>query len=73
MRCVHRRGDRGLLPTRPLPADGGGSRAAASGPPLQRSRSFPLPSVHEEILDEFGKAQAGDQAPFAPPGKALGT
>ncbi|XP_030876811.1 patatin-like phospholipase domain-containing protein 7 [Leptonychotes weddellii] len=46
----------------------GGSRAAASGPLLQRSQSFPLPSVHEEILDEFGKAQAGDQAPFAPPG-----
>ncbi|XP_032254703.1 patatin-like phospholipase domain-containing protein 7 isoform X1 [Phoca vitulina] len=64
--------DRLERPLRPQescdPADGGGSRAAASGPPLQRSRSFPLPSVHEEILDEFGKAQAGDQAPFAPPG-----
>ncbi|XP_021546756.1 patatin-like phospholipase domain-containing protein 7 isoform X3 [Neomonachus schauinslandi] len=64
--------DRLERPLRPQescdPADRGGSRAAASGPLLQRSQSFPLPSVHEEILDEFGKAQAGDQAPFAPPG-----
>ncbi|XP_053523792.1 patatin-like phospholipase domain-containing protein 7 isoform X1 [Artibeus jamaicensis] len=49
------------------PADRGGSRAAASGPLLKRSHSVPLPSVHE-ISDELGKAQAGDQAPVAPPG-----
>ncbi|XP_027471655.2 patatin-like phospholipase domain-containing protein 7 isoform X4 [Zalophus californianus] len=64
--------DRLERPLRPQescdPADGGGSRAAVSGPVLKRSQSFPLPSVHEEIPDEFGKAQAGDQAPFAPPG-----
>uniref|UniRef100_A0A8C7BD18 lysophospholipase n=1 Tax=Neovison vison TaxID=452646 RepID=A0A8C7BD18_NEOVI len=35
-------------------SDRGGSRAAGSGPPLKRSRSFPLPSVHEESLDELG-------------------
>ncbi|XP_036892681.1 patatin-like phospholipase domain-containing protein 7 isoform X2 [Sturnira hondurensis] len=45
-----------------------GSRAAVSGPLLKRSHSVPLPSVHEEISDELGKAQAGDQAPPAPPG-----
>ncbi|KAM5330712.1 patatin-like phospholipase domain-containing protein 7 isoform 3-T3 [Glossophaga mutica] len=52
------------------PADRGGSRAAASGPLLKRSHSVPLPSIHEEISDELGKAQAGDQAPAAPPGAA---
>lgn len=62
-----------FLPTRPLPVDRGGSRAAGSGPPLKRSRSFPLPSVHEESLDELGKARAGDQMPLVPPGKALDT
>lgn len=55
-----------------LPSDRGGGRAAASGPLLKRSQSSPLPSVHEEILDELGKAQPGDQAPFTPPGKAVG-
>ncbi|XP_025843720.2 patatin-like phospholipase domain-containing protein 7 isoform X8 [Vulpes vulpes] len=54
------------------PADRGGGRAAASGPLLKRSQSSPLPSVHEEILDELGKAQAGDQASFAPPGSTAG-
>nr|XP_055186797.1 patatin-like phospholipase domain-containing protein 7 isoform X5 [Nyctereutes procyonoides] len=54
------------------PADRGGGRAAASGPLLKRSQSSPLPSVHEEILDELGKAQAGHQAPFAPPGSTAG-
>ena len=54
--------------TRALPADRGGSRAAASGLLLKRSHSVPLPSVHE-TSDELGKAQAGDQAPAAPPGK----
>ncbi|XP_044938746.1 patatin-like phospholipase domain-containing protein 7 isoform X1 [Mustela putorius furo] len=53
------------------PADRGGSRAAGSGPPLKRSRSFPLPSVHEESLDELGEARAGDQMPFVPPGTRL--
>uniref|UniRef100_A0A8C4M9G6 lysophospholipase n=1 Tax=Equus asinus asinus TaxID=83772 RepID=A0A8C4M9G6_EQUAS len=51
-----------------VPADHGGSRAAASGPLLKRSHSVPLPSVHKEISDELGKAQAGDKAPSAPPG-----
>uniref|UniRef100_K9IQ44 lysophospholipase n=1 Tax=Desmodus rotundus TaxID=9430 RepID=K9IQ44_DESRO len=51
------------------PADRGGSRAAASGLLLKRSHSVPLPSVHE-TSDELGKAQAGDQAPAAPPGAA---
>ncbi|XP_058380613.1 patatin-like phospholipase domain-containing protein 7 isoform X3 [Diceros bicornis minor] len=54
------------------PADRGGSRAAASGPLLKRSHSVPLPSVHEEISDKVGKAQAGDQAPSAPPGSTAG-
>lgn len=66
-------GTEAFLPAHLLPADRGGSRAAASGPLLKRSQSFPLPSVREEILDELSKAQAGDQTPFAPPGKALGT
>ncbi|XP_066222663.1 patatin-like phospholipase domain-containing protein 7 isoform X1 [Saccopteryx leptura] len=48
--------------------DHAGSRAATSGPLLRRSHSFPLPSVHEEVTDELDKAQAGDQAPLAPPG-----
>ncbi|XP_073746140.1 patatin-like phospholipase domain-containing protein 7 isoform X2 [Callorhinus ursinus] len=60
--------ERPLRPQESCDPDGGGSRAAVSGPVLKRSQSFPLPSVHEEIPDEFGKAQAGDQAPFAPPG-----
>ncbi|XP_044634177.1 patatin-like phospholipase domain-containing protein 7 isoform X6 [Equus asinus] len=54
------------------PADHGGSRAAASGPLLKRSHSVPLPSVHKEISDELGKAQAGDKAPSAPPGSVAG-
>lgn len=50
-------------------ADHGGGRAAACGPLLKRSLSFPLPSVHEEIADDLGQAQAGDQAAAAPPGE----
>ncbi|XP_016050161.1 patatin-like phospholipase domain-containing protein 7 [Erinaceus europaeus] len=53
--------------------DRAGSRAAISGPLLKRSQSVPLPSVHEEILDELGKAQAGDQGPSSPPGYTAGT
>ncbi|VCX40510.1 unnamed protein product [Gulo gulo] len=68
--------DRLERPLRPQetcdPAGRGGSRAAGSGPPLKRSRSFPLPSVHEETLDELGKAQAGDQTPLVPPGNIAG-
>ncbi|KAM7093557.1 patatin-like phospholipase domain-containing protein 7 [Molossus nigricans] len=48
--------------------DHGGSWAAASGPLLKRSHSFPLPSAREERADPLGKAQAGDQAASAPPG-----
>lgn len=55
--------------THTLPADLGGSRAAACGPLLKRSHSFPLPSVHEEIADNLSQAQAGDQAAAAPPGE----
>lgn len=40
----------------------------ASGPPLKRSHSVPLPSIHE-VSDELGKAHAGDQAASAPPGR----
>ncbi|XP_057578840.1 patatin-like phospholipase domain-containing protein 7 isoform X3 [Hippopotamus amphibius kiboko] len=57
------------------PADCCGSRAAASGPPAKRSHPFPLPSVHEmaeEMVDEPGQAQAGDQAALAPPGGTAG-
>lgn len=50
-------------------ADHGGGRAAAGGPLLKRSLSFPLPSVHEEIADDLGQSQAGDQATAAPPGE----
>uniref|UniRef100_A0A667HPM5 lysophospholipase n=1 Tax=Lynx canadensis TaxID=61383 RepID=A0A667HPM5_LYNCA len=64
--------ERPLRPQESCDPDRGGSRAAAPGPLLKRSQSFPLPSVHEEILDELGKAQAGDQAPFAPPGGTAG-
>ncbi|XP_047555663.1 patatin-like phospholipase domain-containing protein 7 isoform X2 [Lutra lutra] len=68
--------DRLERPLRPQetcdPADRGGSRAVGSGPPLKRSRSFPLPSVHEETLDELGKARAGDQTPLVPPGNIAG-
>ncbi|XP_032722223.1 patatin-like phospholipase domain-containing protein 7 isoform X1 [Lontra canadensis] len=68
--------DRLERPLRPQetcdPADRGGSRAAGSGPPLKRSRSFPLPSVHEETLDELSKARAGDQTPLVPPGNIAG-
>ncbi|XP_022356671.1 patatin-like phospholipase domain-containing protein 7 [Enhydra lutris kenyoni] len=68
--------DRLERPLRPQetcdPADRGGSRAAGSGPPLKRSRSFPLPSVHEETLDELGKARAGDQMPLVPLGNIAG-
>ncbi|XP_060464055.1 patatin-like phospholipase domain-containing protein 7 isoform X1 [Panthera onca] len=64
--------ERPLRPQESCDPDRGGSRAAAPGPLLKRSQSFPLPSVHEEILDELSKAQAGDQAPFAPPGGTAG-
>ncbi|XP_040316174.1 patatin-like phospholipase domain-containing protein 7 isoform X1 [Herpailurus yagouaroundi] len=64
--------ERPLRPQESCDPDRGGSRAAAPGPLLKRSQSFPLPSVHEEILDELGKAQAGDQAPFAPSGGTAG-
>ncbi|XP_035878408.1 patatin-like phospholipase domain-containing protein 7 isoform X1 [Phyllostomus discolor] len=52
------------------PADLGGSRAATSGPLLQRSQSVPLPAVHQGIADELGQAPASGQAPAAPPGAA---
>uniref|UniRef100_A0A8C3WQL8 lysophospholipase n=1 Tax=Catagonus wagneri TaxID=51154 RepID=A0A8C3WQL8_9CETA len=61
---------RPLQPLEPGDPDRGGSRAGASGPVLKRSHSSPLPSVHEEALDERGKAQEGDQAALAPPGRA---
>ncbi|XP_045324839.1 patatin-like phospholipase domain-containing protein 7 isoform X3 [Leopardus geoffroyi] len=64
--------ERPLRPQESCDPDRGGSRTAAPGPLLKRSQSFPLPSVHEEILDELGKAQAGDQAPLAPPGGTAG-
>ncbi|XP_025843716.2 patatin-like phospholipase domain-containing protein 7 isoform X2 [Vulpes vulpes] len=64
--------ERPLWPQESCDPDRGGGRAAASGPLLKRSQSSPLPSVHEEILDELGKAQAGDQASFAPPGSTAG-
>ncbi|CAK7291487.1 Patatin-like phospholipase domain-containing protein 7 [Vulpes lagopus] len=64
--------ERPLWPQELCDPDRGGGRAAASGPLLKRSQSSPLPSVHEEILDELGKAQAGDQASFAPPGSTAG-
>uniref|UniRef100_A0A7N5JDM0 lysophospholipase n=2 Tax=Ailuropoda melanoleuca TaxID=9646 RepID=A0A7N5JDM0_AILME len=64
--------ERPLRPQESCDPDRGGSRAAASGPLLKRSQSFPLPSVREEILDELSKAQAGDQTPFAPPGSTAG-
>ncbi|XP_077707733.1 patatin-like phospholipase domain-containing protein 7 isoform X5 [Canis aureus] len=64
--------ERTLWPQESCDPDRGGSRAAASGPLLKRSQSSPLPSVHEEILDELGKAQPGDQAPFTPPGSTAG-
>ncbi|XP_019496713.1 PREDICTED: patatin-like phospholipase domain-containing protein 7 isoform X2 [Hipposideros armiger] len=50
----------------------GGGRALAPGPLLKRSYSVPLPSVHGEISDELGKAQARDQAPPAPSGSPAG-
>ncbi|XP_057355260.1 patatin-like phospholipase domain-containing protein 7 isoform X5 [Manis pentadactyla] len=53
------------------PADHGDGSAAASGPLLKRSHSFPLPSVRK-ISDEPGKAQAGGQAPPTPPGSTAG-
>lgn len=53
--------------------DHGGSWATTSGPLLRRSHSVPLPAAHEEISDELGKAQAGDQGPSAPPGCAAET
>uniref|UniRef100_A0A8P0TTB2 lysophospholipase n=2 Tax=Canis lupus familiaris TaxID=9615 RepID=A0A8P0TTB2_CANLF len=64
--------ERTLWPQESCDPDRGGGRAAASGPLLKRSQSSPLPSVHEEILDELGKAQPGDQAPFTPPGSTAG-
>ncbi|KAM8943643.1 patatin-like phospholipase domain-containing protein 7 isoform 4-T4 [Lycaon pictus] len=64
--------ERTLWPQESCDPDRGGGRAAASGPLLKRSQSSPLPSVHEEILDELGKAQPGDQAPFTPPGSPAG-
>ncbi|XP_029775689.1 patatin-like phospholipase domain-containing protein 7 isoform X2 [Suricata suricatta] len=64
--------ERPLRPQESCDPDGGGSRTAAPGPLLKRSQSVPLPSVHEEILDELGKAQAGDQPPFAPSGGTAG-
>ncbi|XP_036162775.1 patatin-like phospholipase domain-containing protein 7 isoform X4 [Myotis myotis] len=62
------RTERPLRPQEPCDPDHGGGRAAAGGPLLKRSLSFPLPSVHEEIADDLGQAQAGDQAAAAPPG-----
>ncbi|XP_057578845.1 patatin-like phospholipase domain-containing protein 7 isoform X7 [Hippopotamus amphibius kiboko] len=62
-------------PQEPCDPDCCGSRAAASGPPAKRSHPFPLPSVHEmaeEMVDEPGQAQAGDQAALAPPGGTAG-
>ncbi|XP_070374382.1 patatin-like phospholipase domain-containing protein 7 isoform X7 [Equus asinus] len=64
--------ERSLRPQESCDPDHGGSRAAASGPLLKRSHSVPLPSVHKEISDELGKAQAGDKAPSAPPGSVAG-
>ncbi|XP_072634981.1 patatin-like phospholipase domain-containing protein 7 isoform X3 [Canis lupus baileyi] len=64
--------ERTLWPQESCDPDRGGGRAAASGPLLKRSQSSPLPSVHEEILDELGKTQPGDQAPFTPPGSTAG-
>uniref|UniRef100_A0A3Q2HCC0 lysophospholipase n=1 Tax=Equus caballus TaxID=9796 RepID=A0A3Q2HCC0_HORSE len=64
--------EKSLRPQESCDPDHGGSRAAASGPLLKRSHSVPLPSVHKEISDELGKAQAGDKAPSAPPGSVAG-
>lgn len=64
--------EKSLQPQESCDPDHGGSRAAASGPLLKRSHSVPLPSVHKEISDELGKAQAGDKAPSAPPGSVAG-
>ncbi|KAM9082143.1 LOW QUALITY PROTEIN: patatin-like phospholipase domain-containing protein 7 [Megaptera novaeangliae] len=58
-------------PQEPCDPDGGGSRAAASGP-LPKRRPSPLPSVHEEVVDKLSQAQAGDQAASAPPGGTAG-
>ncbi|XP_036756594.2 patatin-like phospholipase domain-containing protein 7 isoform X2 [Manis pentadactyla] len=58
-------------PREPCGPDHGDGSAAASGPLLKRSHSFPLPSVRK-ISDEPGKAQAGGQAPPTPPGSTAG-